>query len=248
MIGKDFKHRGIFKIKILRILIFLAVIYIFPWKNINWGSISIKPASTITVQGSADKLERSQIANFTASVSAGNEDKEKAVDEVNVKMEKIISEVKNFGIDEKDIKTQNVSVYKREKPRTLIFPAPESSNLWTASNSISITLRDVDKAGELADLLSSTEATGVNGPSFSLDDTKDVEAELLKTAIENARLKAEKIADASNGKLGDIINVVEGSSSGIYRQGVLEINSSGTPVEPGSQNITKTVTVTFEIK
>ena len=234
------------------VLLFFLFSFISPLKNINWGSFSLNPASTITVTGEAKTLEKSQIARFTAGVTTENKSKEEAINETNAKMAKIISLIKDFGIDEKDVKTQNVSVYETEAPilEIQVFPPPRGGRekVWVASNSVAVTLRDVDLAGDLADVLNASEATNVNGPNFALDDTSDTKIVLMESAIEDARKKAETIAKASGGRLGGVVNVVEGTSqSGVFRTASLE-QSGGAPIEPGSQNVYQSVTVTFELR
>lgn len=235
------------------IVILTALCLLIPWEHVNWGKISILPASTITVTGEARQDLTSQIANFSAGVTATNVDKQTAVNEVNSAMEKIIKSVKDFGIDEKDIQTQQVSVYqtKEDRPEIMIYPPrPSGKDVWQASNSISIKLRNIDQASALTDLLQQSNATNVYGPDYSLDDTTQAQADLLAKAIDNAREKAEKIAVASKRKLGQVITVSEGSAimPGPVFRSMSVAESVPTPVEPGSETVYKSVTVTFELK
>jgi len=126
---------------------------------------SLKQPATITVTGEAKKDELPQIARFSASVTAANADKQTVVNEVNSAMEKIIKSVKDFGIDEKDIQTQQVSVYQTKEERL------SAKDIWQAGNSINITLRNITQASALADLLQGNGAANVFGPNYSLDDT-----------------------------------------------------------------------------
>ena len=154
-------HTIVFALVLVGVL-FLAA-YFLPWQRVNWGKLSFLPASTVTVTGQAKKEESSQIARFTAGVTVNNDNKEEAISEVNEKVGEIIQAVKDFGISEEDIQTQNVSISKREDT----FVIREEIGEWRASNSIEIVLRDVDKASDLADLLMSSGATNVSGPRFS---------------------------------------------------------------------------------
>ncbi len=235
----------VFKLALVAIL--LACIFTIPWRLINWGKIEILPASTITVSGEAYLEEKSQIATFTAGVTAINDDKETAVGEVNQTISEIISAVKAFGIAEEDIQTSSLSVHQIQE--SFIEDEARSVELgqWRANNTIEVTFRDVDKTSALADLLSESGATSVHGPNFSLDDTQDSEVALLEEAINNAREKAEKIAKSSERKLGKIVTVSEGAqqASGIFK-GLETVGS--TPIEPGTETVYKTVTVTFELR
>lgn len=222
---------------------------------IKYIPVSFAPASTITVSGEAKADQLPQIANFSASVIVTNPDKQTSVNEVNLKMAALIKAVKDFGINEKDIQTQQLSVYqtKEVQPEIMIYPPIRSGkDVWQASNSISVTLRDITKASALADLLQGTESANVSGPNYSLDDTTEAQAALLSKAIDNAREKAAKIAKASKRKLGKVITVSEGGSS--YPRpfavgGMMALDKAvSAPVEPGAETIYQSVTVTFELK
>ncbi|MBU0572285.1 SIMPL domain-containing protein [Patescibacteria group bacterium] len=235
----------VFKVALMAIL--LVGVFLIPWRFVNWGKLEILPASTITVSGEASLEEMSQIASFTAGVTAINDDKETAVDEVNQVIGDVISAVKSFGIAEEDIQTRSLSVHQIQEP----FIEDEARRVelgqWSANNTIEVTLRDVDKASALADLLNESGATSVQGPNFSLDDTQESEVVLLEEAINNAREKAEKIAESSGRKLGKIVTVSEGQqTSGIFKG--LEMDTGIAPIEPGTETVYKTVTVTFELR
>jgi len=234
--------------KLLSFLVVILFVSLFsPFKNFKWGKIEQLDPQTITVTGSADSREVSQIATFTASVSVEDENKESAVSEVNEKMTQIVNDLKEFGVEEKNIKTESVNVYEYEESER---GKTTGKVLWSASSSVSIRLENVEMAGDLSDLLSASGATSVRGPNFSLDDTDDIDILLLEKAFENAKNKAERLVKVSGRSLGDVFNLVEGSSSQpeIYRSLALPDAKGGAPIEPGTQNVSKTVTVTFEIR
>jgi uncharacterized protein len=230
-------------------LILLVGAFFIPWRNVTWGKFALMPASTITVTGEASSEQASQVASFTAGVTAVSDNKETAVKTVNDKVTALTQSVKEFGIPTEDIKTQNLSVYQMQEPITKDGRQRIEPGQWQVSNDIMIRLRNVDQTQDLVDLLNASGATNVYGPNFTIDDTKDAEVVLLSEAIENARQKAEAIATGSNKHLGEIINVQEGySSSPIPMYAAREMGGSGTPVEPGTQTVSKTVTVTFELE
>lgn len=241
--------RRVLIVPVVLVLLLLLGAYFVPWSNINWGKVEFLPGSTITVTGEAKKQEASQIATFSAGVTVTNKDQDKAVEEVNTKTKAIIDAVKNFGIADADIQTQNVSIYKVPEVQIETFPPQTRESGWRVSNSVAITLRDTSKAAALADLLSNTEATEVSGPNFSLDDTSDAQTDLLAQAIEDAKSKAQKVATAAGRKLGKVITVTEGTTSvPIYRALEVGTADTSTPIEPGSETLSKTVTVVFELR
>lgn len=209
------------------VLMLIAGTWFTPWS---------RPRATITVTGQAREQVKNQVARFQVSVSQTNKDKATAVEAVNNEMAKIIKAVKEFGIEEKDITTQNVSVVEIDRPKQ-----------WQASNSLEIILRDVNQTSALTDLLQGFSLAQMSGPSLSVDDTNTAEADLLTQAVDDARQRAEKVAVASGRKLGKVITVAE--AGGVYPVYRMEADlKASAPVEPGSTEMSRTVTVVFELK
>lgn len=219
------------------VVLLVAASFFLPWERINWGSIQISPGKTVTVTGESQSKQKNQVASYTAGVSVESDNKDTAVSQVNQATESIIKSVKDFGIKADDIQTQGASTYQR----------PDNKQ-WTVTNSIQITLRDVDRASNLLDLLNKSGATNVYGPTFSLESSKEAENKLLQEAIEDAKKKAEVLANASGRKLGKVLSVSEGfQTPGIFaiaKEGL----GGGAPTEPGSTTTSKTVTVTFALE
>jgi hypothetical protein len=233
---------------ILGVVVLLGL-FLIPWESVKWGQIQLSSANTVMVTGQAERQERSQIASFVAGVSAVNDDKDTAISEVNDKVAEIISSLKDFGIDDEDLKTQNLSVNQVEETYYEEGRQKQRPGQWRISNSVEIKLRDVDRASALANLLTQSGATNVYGPNFTLDDVDAVEEELLKQAMENAQEKAQTLALLSGRTLGRVISVTEGAgtSRALYNIG-FEGGGGGAPVEPGSGTVEKSVTVIFALE
>lgn len=231
-------------------LLILAYNYFPVWKNVNWGTLSIAPSRTITVTGEAKTQIKNQVAQFSAGVSTVNDNKDTAVAEVNTKTQEIIDAVKTFGTPQDDIKTQNLAIYQNDEYYYDTEGRQKSRpGQWRVSNSIEIKLKNVDRASELADLLSSSGATNVYGPNLTIDDTGGETRDLLDKAITDAREKAARMAQSAGKKLGETISITEGATTQpfpIYRG---EIGGGGgSAIEPGTGTVAKSVTVTFELK
>ena len=82
---------------ILVSVIVIAALYFLPWKNVNWGNISVNNNQSVTVNGEAKATVKNEIANFSAGVNVTNVNKDVAVNEVNSKMAVLIKAVKDTG-------------------------------------------------------------------------------------------------------------------------------------------------------
>lgn len=233
------------------VLLALVLAYFFPWNQINWGKVSLAQDRSVTVVGTAQSQKTNEIASFTAGVNAVNDNKEKAVAEVNEKVTALIASVKQFGIADKDIKTQNMNIYQNQETYYEDGVQKQRLGQWNVSNSVEVTLREVARAQELTDILSKSNANNVYGPNFSLDDGNNAETGLTEAALKDAREKAEVIAKASGAKLGKVVTVTEGGVSTQYPVFAMKdsaMGGGGSPVEVGSTTVSKSITVTFELK
>jgi len=227
---------------IVVLVVVVLALFLLSMKNIEWGKLRWLQAETITVTGEAKSTQKNQIASFTAGVNIIKDKKEDAVNEVNQKINDLIKAVKNFGIPEADIKTQNVSVYQQQEI---------NNKQWVVNNSIEITLRDVDKANQLTDLLNASGANNVYGPNFRMDDTSAVEKTLYDGAIKDAKDKAEIIAKAAGRKLGKVIDVSEGAGGTNQIYPMMAKSDAavggGAATEIGTETVSQSLTVVFEI-
>lgn len=242
-----------FFVSVFVLALLLAALYFVPWKDVRWGKIELSQPGTVVVTGTAESKQKTQIATFTAGVSMVSDNKDEAINSVNQKVEELINAVLKFGVDKSDIKTENLNIYQQEETYWEEGRQKTRPGQWRVGNSISIVLRDVDRASELSRVLTQTGATNVYGPNFSFDDVKSVQESLLKDAIENARSKAQKIAELSGKKLGEIISVSETYPAMVtpYLETGLGGGDRGggsVPVTPGTGIISKSITVVFELK
>jgi hypothetical protein len=237
-------HRDIYFL-LLTVTLLLLGIGVFVGNSL--GITSIGKSDYITVGGSAYGLSANEIATLNAGVTVINSDKAAAVKIMNERMDNIVASIKKFGIPAEDIKTSNYSIYQDQTwdpgtSRTVFGD-------WRANTSIDITIRNVDKASSLADLLSTLEVDNVFGPSFTTDNQNPNETKLLILAMENARVKAEQIARASGRSLGKMTSFIEGGSNAIapmYARGMG--GGGGADLQPGSTEVGRSVTVTYILR
>ena len=118
---------------------------------------------------------------------------------------------------------------------------------------MTIKVRDFSKINSVIDTATADGANQIGGLSFTVDNPEKFQAEARKEAIAKAKLKAEDIARESGINLGRIINVSEGYNMAplpMYAQAekTVGMGGGGTPtqVEPGSSEISVTVTLSYE--
>lgn len=214
--------------------------------GVGLGTVSVQPGQSITVIGTAKQDTLNQVARFDVGVSKRNQSKETAVAEVNAEIAKLVDAIKGFGIAPADIQTSNMSINQNDDPYS------GRPTEWYVNNSVSIKLRDIDRSKELADVLAASGATNFYGPNFSIDDTEGLESQLFEAAIMDARTKAQNMAQASGRELGEVLQVTEGGAgTPVYPMMAnreMGGGGGGAVVEPGSSQVSQSVTVTFSLR
>jgi len=132
----------------------------------------------------------------------------KEATEANTKaMAAITAMLSNAGIAQKDIQTARFSVQP-------IYESHQSNSEqklsgFSVSNQINVTIRQIDKVGEILDRLVTTGATDVGNVEFQHSEPSKALDEAREAAVADARRKAELYAHASGLSLGGVTWITE---------------------------------------
>jgi uncharacterized protein YggE len=154
-------------------------------------------------------------------------------------MRKVINALRQAGA--REIATQWVSVYPFTQEGVTIEG-------YSASNSVSA-VSDVDDAPGLIDAAAEAGANQVSGPGLSSSNAEALYRQALAKAVADARLRAEALAKAAGRSLGEITAIVEGGAQPVpvYRAAAMD-SAASTPIVPGQQETTATISVTFSLR
>jgi uncharacterized protein YggE len=153
---------------------------------------------------------------------------------------KLIAALKAAGIPAKSLQTQQVSLSQRvsDDGQTIVG--------YNASSAVTATIGSIDKAGSVVDAAVAAGATSVDGPSLTLSNAQALERKALAGAVADAKARAQALADAAGLALGSIVAISEGGASQpVPYAAKAAADSASVPIEPGTQTVTDSVTVTF---
>ena len=155
-------------------------------------------------------------------------------------MRRVINALRQAGA--RELATQWVSVYPVSSGEDGTVTA------YNASNSVTAVV-DADDAAGLIDAATEAGANQVSGPGLSSSNAEELYREALADAVAEARERAQVLAKASGRSLGEISSIVEGGGSTPipYAERALDTAAS-TPIVPGEQETSATVTVTFDLR
>ena len=203
-----------------------------------------KPVGGITVTGVGTVSSVPDEAEFSLGIRTKGETAREALAANSETMDRVLAALKSAGVDKSDIKTQNISVSPS-------YADEGEIDGYTAGNTVSVKIHDLSKAGEVLDAASDAGANEVYGPSLSRSDQDELQAKALDDAVGDARKKAEALADAARVELGPVTAITEGFSGApepYYAEGGASAAlDRAVPIEPGTQDVQATVTVTFAI-
>jgi uncharacterized protein YggE len=197
----------------------------------------------ITVTGTGHAKTVPDEAEFSLGVTTKGETARVALSENSAQTQRLIAALKGAGVAERDIRTQHVSVGPG-------YDGSGRQSGYSAHNTVSVVIRELDRAGAVLDAAARAGATDVYGPSLSRSDRESFEAKALKDAVANARTRASALAEAAGVSLGEVTAIVESSQpqpGPFYEAAGRAVADTKAPIEPGTEEVTAVVTVTFAI-
>jgi uncharacterized protein len=210
------------------------------------------PQRTISVSGSGQANLVPDIAYIYVGVHTEKPTASEAVSENTSQTEKMIKALKDFGIDAKDIRTTNFSIWPQDKynPSTGL---PSGEKTYVVDNTVYVTVRALDKLGDLLDTVVTAGANTINSIQFDVADKSEAIKTARAEAVKNARAQAQEIADAAGVKLGEIqsIGFYDSSPSPVFDGkggGGGVAAEAAVPIQPGQLTFTVTVNMTYAIK
>ena len=203
--------------------------------------------SVLSVTGQGEVKAQPDISTISVIVTSRGKTASDAISTNTSSAQKLINALSTTGIAQKDIQTQNVSVYPIYKDKVNSQNATNNVIAYEASNSITVTVRKVDDTGRIIDLISNTGDYTISGIGFSLEDDKSEKADALDKAVNDAKNKADAIAKSARTKILGIkrINVENGFVSNKF---VDAGAAASTPVQPGDLTVSASVSVEYIIE
>ncbi|MGI5130149.1 SIMPL domain-containing protein [Pseudonocardia sp. CA-107938] len=125
---------------------------------------------------------------------------------------------------------------------------------YEVTNQLTVTIRDVATAGGIIDAAAQAagDAVRVQSLGFSIDDDSKLLAQARAAAVKKAQEQAKQLADAAGVSLGSIRTITETSAGNRpppvpYAAGVADGAEQASKVSPGTQQLSVTVEIVYNI-
>jgi uncharacterized protein len=241
--------------------VFLAVNTLQAFRNLTASKAA---PNTISLTGEGEVISVPDVATFSFTVSADAKTVAAAQELVTTKIDAILKVLKDMGVEEKDIKTTDYSVWPKYSYDAMPIacgpnycpPSKQVPDGYTASHNVTVKIRKTDEAGKALGAVGSAGATNISGITFTTDDPdKDLE-EARAMAIDDAKAKAKVLAKNLGVRLGRVVSY---SDSGynppypIYARGGVAMDkaveaTAVLTIPEGENKLIVNVTVTYEIR
>ena len=217
------------------------------------GSVTVAPQQQtgIWVTGQGEATAVPDIAELRLGVEVQADTVAEAQGQASEAMDKVQQALKDNGVAEKDIQTQQFSIYPVTK---WISDRDEQEIIgYRVTNIVVAKIREIDEAGAIIDAVAEAggDFTRIQGISFDVDDRTPYYEEARSKAFEDASNKAKQLAELAGVGLGKATFV---SESGAYLpvrmvdfSAEAGVPGGATPISPGELEITVYVQVIYEI-
>lgn len=195
----------------------------------------------ITVVGTGSARAVPDVAEWSFGVQTSGESAAAALDANSTAMEAVVAALREAGVAQDDLATEQVSVYPRTGPDGTAVAG------YDAANSVRATIRDLGRSGAVVDAAVAAGANQVYGPTLTLSDAETQYRAAMEAAFDDARTRAEAIAEQAGLELGAPVAIVESGGGGgpVYERVADEAAAADVAVQPGTQDVAATLTVTF---
>ncbi|HLD60606.1 MAG TPA: SIMPL domain-containing protein [Patescibacteria group bacterium] len=251
-------HRDDFGRKILFTLVGVFLVYAIFYV----GTLLRNNLKKYDYIGQADQMERTISINGYGKVTASNDvamttirysniDKDvgKAQVDNNKVMDQIVAALKNMGVDAKDMQS-NYTIFPEYN-----YTPEKGQELkgYRVNNTVMVKIRDLSKVSSILGLAGKFGSAEVDGLSFTIDDTENLKQKAREAALEDAQLKAARLADDLGVRLVGVVSYSEYEAGPEYNQMygfdkvALERGGASAPISSGSGNVVMNVGLVYKI-
>lgn len=214
------------------------------------NSITTTKSDLFTVDGRGEVSGVPSTAKISVGITKTADTSQQAISEANKVINDITAKLKALGVEEKDIKTSNLSSYPERSLSGL-----DTVSGYTVNQTLDVTFDTVEKANQGLDIATAAGANSIGGVQFTFDEEKreELEEQARIEAIKDAKEKAQKLANTAGIKLGRVVNISEAGMGGdpvpMYERATMNAkDAESEPVElnPGENKIIVQVFLSYE--
>ena len=206
----------------------------------------------ISLSASGTVKATPDMASISTGVTSEGQTAQNALSKNTDAMTKVVDTLKGAGLEPKDIQTTDFSVspiYERKKDEEATFITG-----YRVNNNVNITVRDIDKLGDVLDKVVRAGANQIGSISFGIAEPEKMKDEARKLAMKNAIGNAKLYAETAGVELGPVIKITESGNytprpyRAMAAAAPMMAEAKQVPVEGGTMSVEAKVEVTWELR
>lgn len=207
------------------------------------------PRNVINVNGTGTVHIKPDVADLSVGVQVQRDRAGDASIDAANQMDAVIKALKAQGIADDDIQTTTLSL----DPVYNYDSSPATLTGYSATNIVSVTIRDLATVGAVIDAAVDAGANNVGGLTFRKDDTAAAATQARAEAMAQAKAIADELAAAAGVQVTGVVSITEIGSptpQPIYYAdavGGAAMRDAATPVQAGNVEVVVTVSVIYSI-
>src|SRR5574341_2044515 len=154
------------------------------------------PQRTLNVTGTGTVNLTPDVAYINIGVHTERPTAAEAVAVNTDQTQQVVNALRNFGVDPKDIRTTNFSIWPNPQYDPQI-PGKQTGTTYVVDNTVYVTFRQLDKLGSLLDATVQDGANNVNSIQFDVVDKSEAIKQARDEAVKDARAQAQELASAA---------------------------------------------------
>ena len=215
------------------------------------ANVSVLAGTRLDVSASGEVTRAPDLAVISAGVQTLQSTATGAIEQNATRMERVRAALKRAGIADRDIQTSSINLNPEYR---YVENQPPVLTGYRASNNVNVKFRDLKRTGAILDALVAEGANQISGPNLTIDKPETAYDEARVKAIAAGQARAELYARALGKRVVRLLSV---SESGGYapppmpyaRDMATSVSAvSKTEIDPGTQQLSVTVAMSFELQ
>ena len=208
-------------------------------------NVGVPGMRQVSVAGHGEVKGRPDTATVQIGVESEATTAKEALAQNTAQAQAIQQKLKDLGVAEKDLQTSNFAV------NPTYGNDGRQITGYHVSNSVTVTIRNLDQAGALLDQVVQAGANSIYGISFSVEDPQKLLEQARQQAVANAKARATQLASAGGAAIGDVLVISENANAPVPLPMAARAEaapSAAVPVQPGEQSFSVDVQVTYGLR
>jgi uncharacterized protein len=211
--------------------------------------MSLFQQRTVSVSGLGQVRVEPDQASIQVGVQTRAQTAQEAIAENSQQMNALLDSLRQAGISDQDIQTQSFRLHPLFEDQR--DPEQQLRQIvgYHVENVVEVQIRNLDEIGEILDQTIDAGGNILGNIRFEVGNRSALINEAREAAMQDARQKAEQLAQAAGARVGEVLTIEETELTPRPAPPIrADIPEAAVPIEPGAETIVVNVLVTWQLQ